>query len=117
MLGVGDSLFLVKCVNEVLDLCNQRQQLKQQKYMSAEAGLEYRKVNTEVRKKMEAAKEKRREKKCMNIEKGMMSGNNEEAYNTLKALTQTQQRKSSVIEDSCENILTESKVLLNRWTE
>ena len=43
--------------NEVLDLCDQRRQLKQQKYTSTEAGLEYRKVNREVRKKMKAAKE------------------------------------------------------------
>ena len=42
--------------NEVLDLCDQRQQLRQQKYTSAEAGLGYRKVNREVRKKMKAAK-------------------------------------------------------------
>ena len=30
--------------NEVLDLCNQKRQLKQQQYTSTEAGLEYRKV-------------------------------------------------------------------------
>ena len=49
--------------------------------------------------------------------KGMMSGNSKEAYNTLKALTETQQRKSAVIEDSGGNILTESTAVLNRWTE
>ena len=35
-----------------LDLCDQTRQLKQEKYTSNEAGLEYRKVNREVRKKM-----------------------------------------------------------------
>ena len=40
---------------EVLDLCDQRQQLKQQKYASTEAGLEHRKVHREVRNKMKAA--------------------------------------------------------------
>ena len=43
--------------NEVLDLCDQRRQLKQQKYTSTEAGLEYRKMNREVKKKLKAAKE------------------------------------------------------------
>ena len=47
----------------------------------------------------------------------MMSGNSKEAYNTLKALTKTQQHKSTVIGDSSENILTESKAVLNRWTD
>ena len=38
-------------------LCYQRRQLKKQKYTSTEAGLEYRKVNREVRMKTKAAKE------------------------------------------------------------
>ena len=51
------------------------------------------------------------------IEKGMMSGNSKEAYNTLKAVTKTQQHKSAVTEDSSGNILTKSTAVLNRWTE
>ena len=43
--------------NDVLDLCHQRNQLKQHKYTGNEAGLEHRKVNREVRKKTKAAKE------------------------------------------------------------
>ena len=46
-----------------------------------------------------------------------MSGNGKEAYNTLKALTKTQQHESAVIEESSGNILTESKAVLYRWTE
>ena len=81
-------------------LCYQRRQLKQQKYTSTEAGLEYRKVNREVRMKMKVAKKEWTEEQCKNIEKGMMSGNTKEAYNTLKVLTKTKQKKSAVIEDS-----------------
>ena len=103
--------------NEVLDLCEQKWQLKQQRHTRTEAGLRHRKVNKEVRNKMKTAKEEWTEEQRKNIEKGMMSGNSKEAYNTLKALTKTQQHKSAVIEDSSENILTESIVVLNRWTE
>ena len=53
---------------EVLDLCNQRRHLKQQKYTSTEAGLEYRKVNRDVRKKMKAAMEEWIEEQCKNME-------------------------------------------------
>ena len=84
--------------------------MKQQKYTSTEAGLGYR----EVRKKMKAAKEGG---PVQNIEKGMMSGNSKEAYNTLKALTKTQQHKLAAIEDSSGNILMESTAILNQWTE
>ena len=42
--------------NEVLDLCDQRLQLKLQKYANTETGLEHKQVNREVRKKMKAVK-------------------------------------------------------------
>ena len=99
--------------SEVLDLCDQRRRLKQQKYTSTEAGLEYGKVNREVRKKMKAAKEEWIEEQCKNIEKGMMSGNSKEAYITPKALTKTSQLKSAVIKSSSGNILTESTAVIN----
>ena len=74
-------------------------------------------MNSEVRKKMKAAKEKWIREQCKNIEKGMMSGNSKEACNVLKAFTKTQQLKSAVIEDNSGNILTENTAVLNRWTE
>ena len=42
--------------NEVLDLCDQRRQLKQQKNANTEKGLEHKQVNREVRKKLKAVK-------------------------------------------------------------
>ena len=38
-------------------------------------------------------------------------------YNTLKALTKTQQHEPAVIEDSSGNILMENKAVRNQWTE
>ena len=74
-------------------------------------------MNREVRKKIRAVEEKWIEEQCKNVEKGMMTGNSKEAYNTLKTLTRTQQHKSAVIEDSSGNILTESTDVLKGWTE
>ena len=74
-------------------------------------------MDKEVRKKMKAAKKEWREEQCKNIimEKGMMSENSKEAYNTPKALTdtKTQRHKSAVIEDSSGNIRMESTSFLN----
>ena len=67
-----------------MDLYDQRRRLRQQKYTSTETGLEYRKVNREVRKKMKAAKEEWIKEQCKDRDKGMMSGNSKEAYNTLR---------------------------------
>ena len=57
---------------------------------------------------MKAAKEEWTEEQRKNIVKGMMSGNSKEAFNTPKAVTKTQQRKSAVIKDSSGNVLEES---------
>ena len=46
-------------------------------------------MNSEVKKKMKAAKEGWTEEQCKNIEKGMMSKNSQDVYNTLKVLTKT----------------------------
>ena len=50
----------------------------------------------------------------------MISGNSKETYNALKAVkavTNTQQDKSAVIEDNNGSTLRESTAVLNRWTE
>ena len=65
--------------NKVLNLRDQKWQLKQQKYTSTKTGLEYRKVNGKVRKNLKAAREEWAEEKCKNIEKGMISRNSKEA--------------------------------------
>ena len=54
-------------INEILHLCDQRRQLKQQKYDSTGARLEYRQVNREVRKEAETAKEEWIEEQCKNM--------------------------------------------------
>ena len=74
-------------------------------------------MNREVRKKMNAARNKWIEEQCKIIEKGMMSENSKEAYNILKTLTKIQQHKSAVLEESSEKILFKSTAVLNRWTE
>ena len=55
--------------NELLDLCDQRRQLGQQKYIGTEVGLEYNKVNRELR-KMRAAKKVWIEEQWRNTEEG-----------------------------------------------
>ena len=87
---------------------------KQQKYTSTEAGLGYRKVNREVRKKMKAAKEEwikevqeHREEYDVRKQQGSLQ-NPQGSHQDPTAL---------VIEDSSGNILTEGTAVLNRWTE
>ena len=67
-------------------------------------------MNREVRKNKNAAKEEWIDELHKNVEKEVMLENSKEAYNILKALTKTQQRKSAIIEDSSGNILTKAQL-------
>ena len=67
--------------------------------------------------KMLEAKEAWITKQCETIEQGMEQGNSKQAYETLNKLTKTQQHRSTVIEDSKGELLTEDTAVLNRWTE
>ena len=58
-------------------------------HTSSEVGLDYRKVNRDVRKKMKVAKEEWIEEQCRNIEKGMMSGNSKEEFHSSRVLQRT----------------------------
>ena len=81
--------------NEVLDLCNQREQWKQT-YTSTEAGLRVQRSEQEERGSKGRAD-------CGAVEEHRRG---DVRNSTLKALTMSQQQKSAVIEDSSGNILT-----------
>ena len=83
---------------EVLDLCDQRQQLKQQKYASTEAGLEHRKVNREVGRKMKAAKEVWIEEPWKSIERGLMLGTKRLSLRLVRANSLSQQSSKAAAE-------------------
>ena len=70
--------------------------MRQKKYTSTEAGLEYRKVNRENEKKMKAIKENWTAEQCKNIEKGMKSGNS----NAATTHSRPSQRPSSIRQQS-----------------
>ena len=94
-------------------MCDQRWQLRQQKYTSIEAEPEYRETNREVRKKTKAAKERSTGEQCKNIKKKTTAGNSKEAYDTL---TETQMHNSAVTDYRIGNVLTKIMVILNLWT-
>lgn len=103
--------------NDILDLCDKRRSLKKTKNSSPQEAAQYHETNNLVRKKMKEAKEQWISDQCENIEKGMKKGNSKLAYDTLKNLTKTQQNRSSVIEDTSGELLTENSAVLNRWTQ
>ena len=103
--------------SDILDMCDERRVLKKDKNKDLESASKYRIANNNIRKAMKKAKEEWIERQCDDIEESFSTGNTKKAYDTLKSLTKTQQPKSSVIEDSNGQLLTESNAVLGRWTK
>ena len=78
---------------DVLDLCDERRDLKKKRY-EAEGAKEYREANRRIQKAVKKAKE-----------------------DWIGELTSEKQGRSSTIQDKSGKCLTEEKEILSRWTE
>ena len=105
--------------NDILDLCDERRSLKAAKNKNnIELISKYRKVNNKIRKDMKTAKDQWIQMQCKSINEDMKYGrHNKRAYETLKSLTRTPSRSTSIIEDKNGQPLAEENSILKRWTE
>ena len=97
---------------DVLDLCDERRDLKKKRY-KAEGAKEYRRIQKAVKK----AKEDWIGAQCEEIETCLNKNNSKRAYQLVKDLTPEKQGRSSTIQDKSEKCLTEEEEILSRWIE
>ena len=103
-------------IKDVLDLCDERRDLKKKRY-GAEGAKEYREANRRIQKAVKKAKEDWIGAQCEEIETFLNKNNSERAYPLVKDLTSEKQGRSSTIQDKSVKCLTEEKEILSRWTE
>ena len=101
---------------DVLDLCDERRDLKKKRY-EAEGAKEYREANRRIQKAVKKAKEDWVCDQCEEIETCLNKNNSKRAYQLVKDLTSEKQGWSSTIQDKSGKCLTEEKEILSRWTE
>ena len=101
---------------DVLDLCDERRDLKKKRY-EAEGANEYRKANRSIQKAVKKAKEDWIGAQCEEIETCPNKNNSKRAYQLVKDLASEKQGRSSAIQDKSGNCLTEEQEILSRWTE
>ena len=101
---------------DVLDLCDERRDLKKKRY-EAEGAKEYREANRRIQKAVKKAKEDWISAQCKEIETCLNKSNSERPYQLVKDLTSEKQGRSSTIQDKSGKCLTEEKEILSRWTE
>ena len=83
---------------DVLDLCDERRDLKKKQY-EAEGAKEYREANRRVQKAVKKAKEDWIGAQCKEIETCLNKNNSKRAYQLVKDLTSEKQGRSSTIQD------------------
>ena len=102
---------------EILDLCDQRQDLKK-KRGEPEGAKDYRKIKRKIRTEMKMAKETWIQGQCQEVEACLRKNNSKKAYQLVKdRLTTEKQGKSTTTQDKSGKCLTEENIILNRWTE
>ena len=101
---------------DVLDLCDERRDLKKKRY-EAEGANEYREANRRIQKSVKKAKEDWIGAQCEEIETCLNKNNSKRAYQLVKDLTSEKQGRSSIIQGKSGKCLTEEKEILSRWTE
>ena len=103
---------------DVLDLCNERRDLKQKKKRyEAEGAKEYREANRRIQKAVKKVKEDWIGARCEEIETCLNKNNGEREYQLVNDLTSEKQGRSSSIQDKSGKCLTEEKEILSKWTE
>ena len=100
---------------DVLDLCDERRDLKKKRY-EAEGAKEYKEANRWIQKAVKKAKENSIGAQCEEIETCLNKNNSKRAYQLGKDLT-SEKQQSSTIQDKSGKCLTEEKEILSRWTE
>ena len=102
--------------NDVLDLCDERKDLKK-KWYEAEEAKEYKEANRRIQKAVKKAKEGWIGAQCEEIETCLNKNNSKRAYQLVKDLTSEKQGRSSTIQDKFWTCLTEENQILRRWRE
>ena len=97
---------------DVLDLCDERRDLKKKRY-EAEGANEYREANRRIQKAVKKAKEDWIAAQCEDIETCLNKNNSKRAYQLVKDLTSEKQDRSSTIQDKSGKCLTEEKEILS----
>ena len=100
-------------IKDVLDLCDERRDLKKKRY-EAEGAKKYREASRRIQKAVKKAKEDWIGAQCEEIETCLNKNTSKRAYQLVKDLTLEKQSGSSTIQDKSGRCLTEEKEILSR---
>ena len=95
---------------EILDLCDQRQNLEK-KRGKPEGAKDYREIKRKIRTQMKIAKETLIQDQCQEVEECLRKNNSKKAYQLVEDSTTEKQGKSTTIQDKSGSISEENEIL------
>ena len=101
---------------KILDLCDQRRDLKKNRG-KPEGAKDYREIKRNLRTEMKMAKETWIQGQYHEMEACLRKNNSKKAHQLVKDLTTEKQGKNTTIQDKSWKYFTEENEMLNRWTE
>ena len=101
---------------DVLDLCDERRDLKKKRY-EEEGAKQYREAKKRIQKAVKKAKGDWIGAQCVEIETYLKKNNSKRTYQLVKDLTSEKQGRSSTIRDRTGKCLSEEQEIFSRWTE
>ena len=102
---------------EILDLSDQRKELKHKKAESEEARKQYNKITKEIKKKVKECKEHWLEKECQEVEEFGKCQNSQKLFKKIKEICGTFNPKLSAIKDQSGTVLEDGKKIKARWKQ
>lgn len=102
---------------EILQKCEERRELKKNRFTNNESLGQYRKANNEVKRAIIKAKDNWVEKQAEDIEQSLAVNNSRKAYSVIKSLTKEKTGRTNVIEDKTGQLLTNNTEVTARWKE
>ncbi|XP_037776987.1 uncharacterized protein LOC119573958 [Penaeus monodon] len=102
---------------EILQKCEERREVKKNRFTNNESLGQYRKANKEVKRAIIKTKDNWVEKQAEDIEQSLAVNNSRKAYSVIKSLTKEKTGRTNVIEDKTGQLLTNNTEVTARWKE
>ena len=103
--------------SEVLHLCDERPQLKQEKDSKTTKRSRYNYLNREIKRQSKKCKDEWIQSLCKGVDYGHQASITKQVYQTIKMLTGKQNLRMKSIKDKQGNVLTEEEKIRDSWRE
>ena len=102
---------------EVLKVCDERREIKQQKLTDNSKNSRYNFLNREIKRQSKQCKDTWINNLCKEVDHCHQASKTRQVYQTIKTLTGKQTLRMKSVKDKAGNVLTDEEKIKDRWRE